>query len=302
MARRRPLATLVLWHATLAACTAGDPDPAWMANVDDARGLAELSMPGTHDSGANFEPYPGLAKTQDLTIAEQLLAGVRYFDVRCRHVEDRFLIYHGAIDQNQSFDDVLASMFAFLDDHPSETLIVSIKEEAMSDHPTRSFEATFAAYVAQAPERWALEPVVPRLGDVRGKLVLLRRFDATAVPLGIDAAPWADSATFSIANGDASLRVQDEYMVSDNDAKWTAITALIEEARTADPSTLFLDYTSGFQMVAGLPNITNVSTDIDARLDDLLADPANAHARLGILVMDHVTASRAKAIIATNTL
>jgi 1-phosphatidylinositol phosphodiesterase len=271
-----------------------------MANVDDARGLAELSIPGTHDSGANFEPYAGLAKTQELTIAEQLAAGVRYFDVRCRHVEDQFLIYHGAIDQNQSFDDVLASMFAFLDDHPSETLIVSIKEEAMSDHTTRSFEDTFAAYVARAPERWDLAPAVPRLGDARGKLVLLRRFSATAVPLGIDAAPWADSATFSIANGDASLRVQDEYMVTDNDAKWTAITGLVDEARTADPATLFLDYTSGFQTISALPNITVVSTDIDARLDHLLADPGNAHAHLGVLVMDFVTASRARAIIATN--
>ena len=300
MSPRSLLIAFVLGHAALSACTGADPDPGWMANVDDARVLAELSIPGTHDSGAHFEPYPGLAKTQELTIAEQLSAGVRYFDVRCRHVEDRFMIYHGAVDQNQSFDDVLASMFAFLDDHPSETLIVSIKEEAMSDHITRSFEATFAAYVAEAPERWDLAPTVPRLGDVRGKLVLLRRFDATALPLGIDAAPWADSATFSIANGDASLRIQDEYMVSDNDSKWTAITALIEEARAADPSTLFLDYTSGFQMMAGLPNITSVSTDIDARLDDLLADPANAQARLGVLVMDFVTASRARAIISTN--
>lgn len=296
MRPRWPLA-LVLCHA---ACTGADPDPAWMANVDDARGLAELSIPGTHDSGANFEPYPGLAKTQELTIAEQLSAGVRYFDVRCRHVEDRFMIYHGAIDQNQSFDDVLARMFAFLDDHPSETLIVSIKEEAMSDHPTRSFEATFAAYVAQAPERWALAPVVPRLGDVRGKLVLLRRFDATAVPLGIDAAPWADNATFAIANGDASLRVQDEYMVTDNDAKWTAITGLAAEAGAGDPATLFLDYTSGFQTISALPNITSVATDIDARLDAFLAEPAHARARLGVLVMDFVTASRAQAIIATN--
>src|SRR5512143_1380456 len=79
----------------------GEPD--WMADLADTRMIAELSIPGTHDSGARFDLTQGLAKTQDLTIAEQLTAGVRYFDVRCRHVGDQFLIYHGGVDQNQTF-------------------------------------------------------------------------------------------------------------------------------------------------------------------------------------------------------
>lgn len=284
------------------ACGGAASDPGWMAGIADGRGLAELSIPGTHDSGANHEPYAGLAKTQELTIAEQLAAGIRYFDIRCRHVEDRFAIYHGAIDQDQSFDDVLAAMFGFLDAHPTEALIVSIKEEAMPASATRSFEATFAAYVAQAPARWYLAPTVPTLGAARGKLVLLRRFAATAAPLGIDAAPWLDDTTFTVANGDATLRVQDAYMVSDNDAKWAAITALLAEAATGDATTLFLDYTSGYQTIMALPNITSVATDIDARLDALLADPATAQDRLGVVVMDYATEARAQAIAANNPL
>ena len=271
----------------------------WMGALADSRNLAALSIPGTHDSGARFEPYPALAKCQDLTIADQLAAGVRYFDVRCRHVTDQFLIYHGAVDQNQTFDDVLATMFAFLDAHPSETLIVSIQEEAVPTGATRSFEATFAAYVAMAPARWVLGDAVPLLGDARGKLVLLRRFPATALPLGIDASPWLDSTTFSITNT-AMLRVQDAYKVTDNAVKWTAITDLLAEAKTDTSSTLYLDYTSGFQTIAGLPNITSVSDEINVRLDAYLADPANAQAHLGVLVMDHVTPSRVAAVVATN--
>lgn len=271
-----------------------------MASVDDARSLAALSIPGTHDSGALFEPYPALAKCQDLTIADQLAAGVRYFDIRCRHFEDTFLIYHGGVDQNLTFDETLATMFAFLDAHPTETVIVSIKEESVPVHPTRRFEDTFAAYVAQAPERWHLDPAVPRLGEVRGKLVLLRRFDATAVPLGIDASPWANNASFAVNNA-ARLQVQDEYEVADNHAKWAAITKLLGDARAdGDDATLYLDYTSGFQTIDGLSNITSVSDDINARLDAYLADPANASGRFGVLVMDHVIASRVQAVIATN--
>ncbi|MBC7977888.1 MAG: phosphatidylinositol diacylglycerol-lyase, partial [Myxococcales bacterium] len=137
------------------------------------------------------------------------------------------------------------------------------------------------------------------LGDVRGRLVLLRRFEATATPLGIDATAWPDNTAFSIENA-ASLRIQDAYQVLSNDAKWAAITALLDEARTGSPETLLLNYTSGYQTVDGLSNIPSVSDDINARLDALLADPANRRARLGVLVMDHVTAARVQAVISTN--
>jgi 1-phosphatidylinositol phosphodiesterase len=284
----------------LGACTGADaPGPDWMADVADARGIAELSIPGTHDSGALYEPIEGLAKCQNLTIADQLAAGVRYFDVRCRHVDDGFQIYHGAVDQSQTFDQVLATMYAFLDAHPGETVIVSIKEEATPSGQTRPFEATLASYLAQAPERWYLAPALPRLGDVRGKLVLLRRFDATATPLGIDATAWPDNTTFSIA-GPAALRVQDAYIVGEVAAKWTAITDLLAEAATADASTLYLDYTSGYHTTQGLSNVPFVADDINARLDGWLAEPAHRRAHLGVLVMDFVTPARAHAVLSTN--
>lgn len=277
----------------------GEPD--WMADLADTRMIAELSIPGTHDSGARFDLTQGLAKTQDLTIAEQLTAGVRYFDVRCRHVGDQFLIYHGGVDQNQTFDEVLATMYAFLDAHPHETILASVKEESVPTQNTRSFEATFNAYVAQAPARWVLAPTPPRLGDVRGKVVLLRRFDATTTPLGIDATVWADNATFTISDADAHLRIEDEYVVTSNDLKWTAITNLLAEAAAGDPTTWMLTYTSGYQLISELPHITLVSDDINARLDTFLADPANAHAHLGTLAMDFVTSARVEAVLSTNS-
>ncbi|MBA3459399.1 MAG: phosphatidylinositol-specific phospholipase C [Deltaproteobacteria bacterium] len=291
-------ARVLLVLGMIASCTDSSA-PGWMGDQDHARSLGELSIPGTHDSGARFEFSPGLAKTQELTIAQQLDAGVRYLDIRCRHVGDAFLIYHGAVDQNQTYDEVLATLFAFLDEHPSEAIIASVKEEATPSGNTRSFEATFAAYLAQAPQRWHLDPAVPRLGEVRGQVVLLRRFSAMTTPLGIDAAPWPDNTTFTVANA-ASLRVQDAYMVADNSVKWAAITSLLGEVRTAPSSTLFLDYTSGYQTMNALPNITIVSDDINARLAGYLADPANMNARLGVLVMDFVTADLAAAIVATN--
>ena len=283
----------------LAACASHAPAQTdWMAKLPDARGLSELSIPGTHDAAARFEPIAGTARCQDLTIADQLTAGIRYLDLRCRHVQDAFLMYHGPIDQNQTFDDVLATLYAFLDAHPRETVIVSVKEEAAPTEDTRSFESTFESYVAKSPDRWYLGAAPPTLGTARGKLVLLRRFDATTLPLGIDATQWPDNAAFTITDADATIQVQDDYIVTANDDKWTAITSLIDQARTGPKATLFLDYTSGYQMMGALPDITVVSDDIDARLDKLVdtAPPG----RLGVLVGDFATESRAAAIIATN--
>ncbi len=271
-----------------------------MGKLDDSRSLAQLSIPGSHDSAARVELYPGTSKCQSLTIEDQLAAGVRYFDLRLRDDHDKFALYHGIVDQQTSFDDVVAAMLAFLDAHPGETVIASVKQEVDPSGATTSFEDLFAAYVAKAPDRWYLAPAVPTLGQVRGKIVLLRRFEAASKPFGIDASRWDDNKTFSIINRDALLAIEDNYIVTDARAKWSCITHLLADAAAGDPSKLFLVYTSGYQLIHGLPDIPSVSDDIDSRLDTLLADQANAHARLGILVMDFVTAERVRAIISTN--
>ncbi len=274
-------------------------EPAWMSTVDDALLLSQLSIPGTHESAALYEPIAGSAKCQSLTIAEQLDAGVRYFDIRCRHVDDAFAIFHGPVDELQTFDEVTAAMTAFLDAHPSETVMMSVKEESEPVNMTRSFEATFAAYVARDPARWFLADEVPTLADTRGKLVLVRRFAATTRPLGIDASDWADDTTFTIT-ANATLRVQDAYRVTSTDAKWSSITDLVDEARDGSTSTLFLNYSSGYVSHGLLPNNREVADVINPQLDALLAEPERAHARLGVLAMDHVNETRIQAIVRSN--
>lgn len=284
----------------LAACSSGAPDDdAWMASLDDTRSLSELAIPGTHESAALYEPVPGSAKCQEMSLEQQLVAGARYFDIRCRRVNDGFAIYHGPIDQLQTFDDVLATTYAFLDEHPQQTVMMSIKEESEPVDSTRGFEEIFRSYAERDPDRWYLADAVPTLGEARGKIVLVRRFGATATPLGIDAAPWGDDTTFTIANA-AMVRVQDAYRVTDPEAKWAAITALLDEAAAGAPATLFLNYTSGYESRSGLPNNVVVADAINPKLDVLLRE--RAAARTGVLAMDHVDAGRIKAVVRMNGL
>ncbi|PSL47185.1 1-phosphatidylinositol phosphodiesterase [Chitinophaga niastensis] len=271
----------------------------WMGQISDNTAVSRLSIPGTHDSGARFEPVSGTAKCQNLTIADQLNAGIRFLDVRCRHIGDKFAIHHGSIYQNQNFDDVLNACFSFLNSHPTETIVMCVKEEYNATNNTQTFEQTFDSYVQQNPGQWSLGATVPNLGQVRGKIVLLRRFGANNTPKGIDATNWSDNTTFSINNGSANLRVQDQYQVPDNNAKWNNITSLFSEAKNGDLSVLYINFTSGYKsLIFGIPSITTVSNAINPNLNSYFT--SNTQGRFGIIPMDFAASDRATLIINTN--
>jgi 1-phosphatidylinositol phosphodiesterase len=279
------------------------PAPGWMSTQPDETMLYDLTIPGTHESAANYEPLAGTAKCQNMTLADQLAAGVRYFDIRCHDQEDTFVIYHGPVNEQQTFDQVLATFYDFLDANPTETVIMSVKDETTAEAPTRSYEATFDTYVAKNPDRWILGDEVPALGDVRGKIVLLRRFTAVNLPKGIDGSTWADNTTFSITNN-ANLRIEDQYNITSTDTKWTEITELLGEAATPAPATLYLTYTSGYETHDALPNIEDVADAINPQLDAYFAATAsataNAHAHLGVLALDLVDPDRIQTVAAFN--
>jgi 1-phosphatidylinositol phosphodiesterase len=271
----------------------------WMTSLPDNSSIAALSIPGTHDSGARTEPVSGTAKCQDLTIAAQLEAGVRFLDIRCRHIGNAFAIHHGSIYQNLNFNDVLLACTGFLTSHPGETIVMSVKEEYDATDNTRTFEQTFDSYVQQYFSFWSLGATIPTLGQVRGKIVLLRRFGATATPKGIDATAWADNTTFTINNSNASLKIQDQYVVPDNNAKWNNINTLLTEARTQSNNVLYVNFTSGYKsLIFSIPSITTVSGNINPRINTYFT--TNTHGRFGIIPMDFVNAERASLIVNTN--
>ncbi len=273
-------------------CDAAGND--WMRVLDGRLRLSELSIPGTHDAGARFEPLPGTARCQSLTIAEQLASGVRFLDIRCRHLNDQFAIYHGIVDQQLRFEEVLGATRDFLKANPSECVVMSILEESSASGATRSFEATFASYVAADAALWSLGDGIPALDQVRGKIVLLRRFRANAPPLGIDASRWPDNSSFTSGR----IKVQDIYRVQDNEAKWKVLSALLEDAKKGDPEILSLNFASGVSSTFGIPNIKFVSDDMNARITKHFT--ASPRGITGIIVMDFADAARCALIYGSN--
>lgn len=247
----------------------------WMSSLDGSRKLHTFSLPGSHDSCA-YTVDDVLARTQNATLEAQLQAGVRVLDIRCRHENDTFAIYHGGISLGMTFDRVIDICTRFLAGHPRECLVMSIKEEWAANACSRTFVQTFDEYVSRhASVRWHLSPIAPTLDAARGSIVLLRRF-ASGRPLGIDLTAWPDNSTFVIDDAPTRFTIQDEFRVpvrASIEYKWRAVETMLEIAPDAMPTRWAINFCSGTGMSApphwvayGDDEVAGIHTRLERRL------------------------------------
>lgn len=166
----------------------------WMAAVPDDTTLNKLMMPGSHDAGMSelhhcnppvlADPY---TQTQSGNIAQQLIDGSRYFDIRVDYDHDKLVTYHrsGKFGCNgQDLKDVLNQVKTFLTAHKSETAILKFSHiRGDSGHdPARTKRLTnellngyqsvmYAAFDSKT------NIVTVRLTDVRGKMIVAYDYD-----------------------------------------------------------------------------------------------------------------------------
>ncbi len=178
--------------------------PCWMKYVDDNKFLDELSIPGTHDSGScsvdnDTEPQTSLAKCQQDYIPTQLLEGVRYFDIRLGKGENPG-IDHGdcyLLKKDGNFmhlSDVIGYFNTFLSENPKEALIMLVSR-GNDEATNESLTTAFANVMDKNPNLFYTSSRIPTLGEVRGKIVLLRRFGLAGDSVsghtwGLDLTEW----------------------------------------------------------------------------------------------------------------
>ena len=180
--------------------------PCWMSYVNGNKYLDELSIPGTHDSGTcsvdnDTEPQTSLAKCQQDYIPTQLLEGIRYFDIRLGKGDDPG-IDHGIcylLKKDGHFmhlSDVIGYFKTFLNENPSEALILLVSRG--NDEATdESVTTAFAKVMGENPNLFYTSSRIPTLNEVRGKIVLLRRFalagnSVSGHTWGLDLTEWDD--------------------------------------------------------------------------------------------------------------
>ncbi|MCX5198783.1 phosphatidylinositol-specific phospholipase C [Streptomyces sp. NBC_00249] len=246
-----------------ATATLGTQD--WMAGLADTTALQRMTIPGTHDSGAR---QGGLyVACQNTSIAEQLDSGIRFLDVRCRVSGGSFAIHHGSFFQNLMFGDVLVACWNFLAAHPSETVLMRLKQEYSTDSDA-TFRAVFDDYLDNRGWRplFRIDTALPTLGQARGKVVLL------ADNGGLPGVRYADGSLFD---------VQDDW----NAEPFAKRGKIEDQFRRAvqQPGKLFVNYTSTSAYMPPRWNSDRLNPQVHAFVD---GGELAGRTGLGIIPMD----------------
>ncbi len=204
-----------------------------MKFLDNNKNISELSIPGTHDTMANYE-LTHMVRTQAVSLMGQLESGIRFLDIRCNYTNEGILnINHGFINLKYNLDDVLKIVTQFLDENPTESVFMRIKQEHSSkddytfDQKLKEYVSRYSNYFWEDSHR---NPN-PKLGEVRGKIVVFN--DIFGSTVGLDY---------------RTSKKQDNYTLETNWSlydKWLSIKNFLTETRNGDINTIYINYLSG---------------------------------------------------------
>ena len=208
------------------------PSQDWLSYIDDATYVSRLTIPGTHDA-ATSTCQVAAGKCQVLTIAEQLDAGVRAFDLRPSMDDNSTLgnIYHSILDTGVSMSGAMSVFDSFLAAHPGEFVIVLMRYESdrqiFSKIDESYYKAAMRAFLSSDPHYQARKAAFRKdltVGEMRGKILIISRNDLspdsscetafTGWNHGNTAGAYT---TVSGTGGMARIFVQDMYSPAQND-------------------------------------------------------------------------------------
>ena len=232
----------------------------WMCFLPDAVPISSLSIPGTHDSAAFMSTWP-FVSTQTLTTAQQLDAGIRYFDLRCGIVKDEVQMVHGRAVLGLKLADLLMDMYLFLLKHPKEAIIVQLKQDRKDEASTRPFSQLVLDLMHQQSKYWRLETTTPTLGELRGRIQLMRRFTTfqhQRYTTGIDLSRWPDNPPlpFTIRTlVGVHLTIQDHYSSTTPESLPNLIakkggdvaSMLMRASRDTEPWHWYINFSSAYE-------------------------------------------------------
>ncbi|MBL7135984.1 MAG: phosphatidylinositol-specific phospholipase C domain-containing protein [Candidatus Marinimicrobia bacterium] len=158
----------------------------WMGHIPDSLYLSQITILGSHDAGADKSsakdevgwPEWHYVICHDFHFKNQLKLGVRWFDIRLYYHDGGALsIHHGTYYLNKNFDDILRWSIDFLQDYPQETVILMLKQEHSNESAAEFGRAVYHKMENHGLSHFYLDYKVPTLGEVRGKIVIVRKFD-----------------------------------------------------------------------------------------------------------------------------
>lgn len=270
----------------------------WMSQIPDHINLTSLSIPGTHDTETYDLVDNHVFQCQNHDLKTQLGAGLRYFDIRGRLLinvtagaedgEPVIGIFHARVFTGYTLQDVLLTIFEFLEENPTEGIVMRLKQEGppvkvnefgiFDDGPevtsTRTFEDVFNHYrsgnVLTEPGSsrhlllpWppssagTTAPALPTMGQLRSRILVLQEFPSVAGPYGV---VWKSP----------HINLEDLWIIPDLphlDEKWDAIRRKLSEAAASpdDSDVLFLSHLSASVGVSPIEAAAGPLTEVDGK-------------------------------------
>ena len=254
----------------------------WMSAYPDTTRLVHMNMPGAHDAATwnysmatqkylkpitdlvndTLEFHPEEFRCQDQSLIHMLNAGIRVFDLRYAYdvTKTSLVFWHGPALQSQTatVEDVLISFYHWLDDHPSEVVFLSYQYEPSAEMGNRESESLqkllFETLTSPAAKKYIVQTQgkLGSLGEARGKIILLRRFDLDKLPAEYEASMPGlhfSPSEWTINGADITIHYNNSTSVVDEESG----TAYIEDYYRPDT-----------------PEHSTVETNVQAKLDTTL--------------------------------
>ncbi len=273
-----------------------------MKNIDDLKSLKDLNIPGTHDSSTKFCSFSLFSRCQNMSVSEQLQIGVRALDIR---VNGAKAVHSFCVCKKSRFGkvltvyDIIKDVYGFLDSNPSETVMLLFKMDR-GKSSAECLRLLYDGFIKANPEKWYIENRIPLLGEVRGKIVLVRRTDSDLGDIGVDFTSMPDQGgtkessceKFS-PNAADSVIVQDRYGLLRNKKWHKAVKPLLDSGEKYG-DVFILNYLS----TAGLPVIPRFNAKkVNGKF---LIYPLKAGGKYGTLMFDFVTLRLSEKVIKSN--
>ena len=253
----------------------------WMQHLSGGVRISELSIPGTHNTMAREGVL--WAWCQSLSLMLQLLVGIRFLDIRCRHFKNALPIHHEAYYQNADLTDVLSVSINFLTTHPSETILMRIKQEYTAKDNNVTFYESVQAAISRFPrERFWTRNQIPYLRQCRGKIVVIDDFSN-----GLSGIWW----------GGSLVNKEDAWKSISKREKWNKVAAHLDEAVGSNISNqLYITFTS---FTSGIEAARELAGEMNPKLGNHIH---SKRGRFGIIANNYPGPQLISDIINTNSI
>lgn len=275
----------------------------WMATLPSNLGYFMISLPGAHNAAAYGSSLSSsTTKTNDLTFAQQLEAGVRAFDLRPYVTTDdqaytNTSIYHGSQNTGVKFSDAMSAFSTFLTNNPTESVILIMHDEKGDNKWGKTVMAALDAYKTQI----AKITTNMKLAALRGKMIVIVRDDVSTKDTDLcgkvgwgssfdDKTVWKGYTNASSTG--CTLRYQDKYEDEHYSNRLTNAVQMLNEIKSSynnDYNRIFVNTLNTEWTFLGTDITTSAKKNNDAVINS--DDFKNSDWRWGIIIADYMGSS-----------